>query len=153
FMVTANGKTGAGVFIFATEDGTISAWNPQVDPNHAVLQINTFGAAVYKGLALGSNSQGNFLFAADFRQGTVDMFNSSFGFAGLFTAPSLTSRGFAPFGIANLNGLLYVTFAKQDADKHDDVAGPGNGFVDIFDTNGRLLERLASGGKLNSPWG
>jgi uncharacterized protein (TIGR03118 family) len=153
FKVSANGKSGAAAFIFATEDGSISGWNPQVDPNHAVLQINTFGAAVYKGLALGSNSQGNFLFGADFRQGTVDMFNSSFGFAGQFTDPGLVSHGFAPFGIANLNGLLYVTFAKQNKAKHDDVAGPGNGFVDIFDTSGHLLGRLISGGKLNSPWG
>jgi uncharacterized protein (TIGR03118 family) len=153
FMVSANGKTGSAAFIFATEDGTISAWNPQVDPTHAVLEVNTFGAAVYKGLASGSNPQGNFLFAANFRQGTVDMFNSGFGFAGRFTDPGLTSRGFAPFNIKNLNGLLYVTFAKQNGAKHDDVAGPGNGFVDIFDTSGRLLERLASGGKLNSPWG
>jgi uncharacterized protein (TIGR03118 family) len=153
FIVKGNGQSGNAVFVFATEDGTISAWNPQVDPTHTILQVNTFGAAVYKGLALGSNSRGNFLFAADFRQGTVDMFNSGFGFAGQFTDPGLTRLGFAPFGIANLNGLLYVTFAKQNGARHDDVAGPGNGFVDIFDTSGRLLERLVSGGKLNSPWG
>jgi uncharacterized protein (TIGR03118 family) len=153
FIVSANGQSGNAFFLFATEDGTISGWNPQVDGTHAILEVNTFGAAVYKGLALGSNSQGNFLFAADFRQGTVDAFNSSFGFVGSFTDPSLASRGFAPFNIKNLNGLLYVTFAKQNKAKHDDVAGKGNGFVDVFDTSGHLLGRLISGGQLNSPWG
>jgi uncharacterized protein (TIGR03118 family) len=153
FVVSANGKSGHASFLFATEDGTISGWNAQVDGTHAILEVNTFGAAVYKGLALGSNSQGHFLFAANFRQGTVDAFNSSFGFVGSFTDPGLARHGFAPFNVANVNGLLYVTFAKQNKDKHDDVAGKGNGFVDIFDTSGHLLERLVSRGKLNSPWG
>jgi uncharacterized protein (TIGR03118 family) len=156
FAVTKNGVTRPAVFLFATEDGTISGWNPAVDPTNAILAADqsAFGA-IYKGLALGSNSSGNFLFATNFHNGTVDVFDTHFApvsLAGSFTDPSIPS-GFAPFGIANLNGQLYVTYAKQDADKEDDVAGPANGFVDIFDTNGNLIRRLVTHGRLNSPWG
>jgi uncharacterized protein (TIGR03118 family) len=147
------------LFIFATEDGTIAAWNPGIaDPTHAVLVVdNSQGAtdAVYKGLATGTNSKGNFLFAANFHSGGIDVFDSNFAPAkldGAFTDPDLPA-GFAPFGIRNIDGDLFVTFAQQDAEKHDDVAGLGNGFVDIFDTDGHLIRRFASGGQLNSPWG
>jgi uncharacterized protein (TIGR03118 family) len=153
FFVSANGKSGPAAFLFVTEDGTISGWNPMVDGTHAILKISTLNAAVYKGLALGSTSQGDFLYATDFRQGFVEMFNSNFGFTGRFTDPGLLSHGFAPFNIANVNGLLYVTFAKQNKAKHDDVAGPGNGFVDVFTPSGQFLGRLISRGHLNSPWG
>jgi uncharacterized protein (TIGR03118 family) len=102
---------------------------------------------------LGSNSSGDFLFATNFHNGTVDVFDSRFApanLAGSFTDLSIPS-GFAPFGIANLGGRLYVTYAKQNAARHDDVAGPANGFVDIFDTNGNLIRRLVTRGRLNSP--
>jgi len=102
------------------------------------------------------------LFAANFRAGTIVVFapNGSSGFrpatstevSGSFTDPDIPA-GFAPFGIQNINGDLFVTYAKQGAEKHDDVAGPGNGFVDVFDTDGNLLQRFASGRPLNSPWG
>ncbi len=111
--------------------------------------------AVYKGLALGNNGSADFLYATNFHAGTVDVFNSSFALvtlSGTFADPTLPA-GFAPFGIRNLGGKLYVTYAKQDADKHDDVAGAGSGYVNVFDTNGNLLQRLISGGALNSPWG
>jgi uncharacterized protein (TIGR03118 family) len=156
FIVTKNGVSGHPNFIFATEDGTISAWSPAVDPTHAILAVDkSASGAVYKGLALGSNSSGDFLFATNFHNGTVDVFDSHFApakLAGSFTDPGIPS-GFAPFGIANLHGQLYVTYAKQNAARHDDVAGPGNGFVDIFNTNGNLIRRLATRGRLNSPWG
>ena len=110
----------------------------------------------------GTNVHGIFLFATNFRTGTIDAFapNGSAGFRpatsteieGSFTDPHIPA-GFAPFGIQNINGDLFVTYAKQNAAKHDDVAGPGNGFVDIFDTDGHLLRRFASRGALNSPWG
>src|SRR5262249_27897960 len=109
--------------------------------------------SVFKGLALGSNPGGDFLFATDFRGGVVDQFDSHFNLVNSFTDPRLARRGFVPFGIANLNGLLYVTFAKHDKARHDDVKGPGNGFVDIFAPTGQFLERLSSRGHLNSPWG
>jgi uncharacterized protein (TIGR03118 family) len=161
FSVSVNGKSGASVFIFATEDGTISAWSPTVDSTHAVLEVDNSttptpaDGAVYKGLAMGSNASGNFLFATNFRAGTIDVFDKNFAKAtlpGSFFDPNIPA-GFAPFGIRNINGSLYVTYALQNAEKHDDVAGAGNGFVDVFDTNGNLIKRFASQGTLNSPWG
>jgi uncharacterized protein (TIGR03118 family) len=156
------------VFIFDTEDGTISAWaGGLTPPNNAVLAVdnskipNAANGAVYKGLAFGVNVHGAFLFATNFRAGTIDVFGPPTAPGGLFTAaktdggftdPKIPS-GFAPFGIQNINGDLFVTYAKQNAQKHDDVAGPGNGFVDVFDTDGHLLRRFASRGPLNSPWG
>lgn len=158
FVVKKGKVSGAALFIFATEDGTISGWNRDVDPTHAILAADKSKAspsAVYKGLAIGSNAKGTFLFATNFRAGTIDVFNSHFHqvrLAGSFTDRFLP-RGYAPFGIANLNGKLYVTYALQDAQKHDDVAGAGHGFVDVYDTNGHLIRRLISRGPLNSPWG
>ena len=153
-------------FIFDTEDGTISAWAGGLTPaNNAVIAVdnskipNAANGAVYKGLAVGVNVNGVFLFATNFRAGTIDVFapNGSTGFKpattdGGFTDPKVPA-GFAPFGIQNINGDLFVTYAKQNAQKHDDVAGAGNGFVDVFDTDGHLLRRFASRGPLNSPWG
>jgi uncharacterized protein (TIGR03118 family) len=144
-------------FIWDTEDGTISAWAGGLTPaDQAVLAVDNSPGAVYKGLVFGVNaSQGVLLFATNFRAGTVDVFDHTYTkvtTSGGFADPSIPA-GFAPFGIQNINGDLFVTYAKQNAQKHDDVAGPGNGFVDVFDTDGRLLRRFASRGPLNSPWG
>ena len=152
------------VFIFDTEDGTISAWDGgDKIPGTAELKVDNStekcsnGAigAVYKGLASGENTTGVFLYATNFRCATVDVFDGNFKPAklnGNFQDNSIPS-GYAPFGIANIDGNLIVTYAKQNAEKHDDVAGPGNGFVDIFDTDGHMVERFATRGPLNSPWG
>jgi uncharacterized protein (TIGR03118 family) len=148
----------AALFIFATEDGTISAWNPTVNLHSAVLEVdNSQGGsgAVYKGLALATNSEGVFLYATNFRAGTIDVFDSSFKpakLSGSFRDRKIPA-GYAPFGIALVDGNLFVTYALQDAAKHDDQKGPGRGFVDVFDTNGHLISRFASRGALNSPWG
>lgn len=155
FDITAHGATASSVFLFATEDGTISGWAPTVDPSSSVLAVdNSQGGngAVYKGLAIGTTDQGTFLYAANFRSGTVDVFDSSFKQVNSFTDPNLPA-GYAPFNVQVLDNKLYVTFAEQDAAKHDDVAGPGHGFVDAFDLNGNMLDRVASRGVLNSPWG
>jgi len=147
-----------GLFIFATEDGTISAWAPRepTNPTQAVLAVDNSGSnAVYKGLAMGTNSQGNFLYATNFNSGAIDVFDKNFApatTAGGFEDPALPA-GFAPFGIRNIDGNLWVTYALQNAAKHDDVAGKGNGFVDVFDTDGNLLKRFATAGRLDSPWG
>jgi uncharacterized protein (TIGR03118 family) len=157
FVISNGTKSGKAFFIFATEDGTISGWNPNVDATDSILAVdNSAARAVYKGLALGSTESGNFLYATNFRAGTVDVFANNFQPAtlapGAFTDP-MVPAGFAPFGIQNVGGLLYVTYAKQDAARHDDVAGRGNGVVDVYDTSGTLLRRLAAGAPLNSPWG
>ena len=151
FVLPSNGK-GAS-FIFATDDGTISAWN---GGSPAFIQIdNSALKAVYKGLAIGMSAAGPTLYAANFRSGKIDVFNASWApttLAGSFSDPAVPS-GFAPFNIWNLNNSLYVTWAKQDVNKFLDVGGPGNGYVSVFDLNGNLLTHLISGGSLNSPWG
>jgi uncharacterized protein (TIGR03118 family) len=142
---------GAAPFIFATEDGTIAAWNGGTT---AAIKASVVGA-VYKGLAIGNNGSGDFLYATNFNAGTINVFDSNFSqvsLSGAFTDPNLP-LGYAPFNIQNIGGKLYVTYAKQDAAKKDDVAGAGNGFVDVFDLNGSLQTRLITNGQLNSPWG
>jgi len=142
-------------FIFASEDGTISAFKGAP----IVTVVPNAGApahdAIYKGLAINSATAGTLLYATDFHNGNVDIFDSSFHavtIAGAFTDPNLPA-GFAPFGVQNIGGTIYVTYALQDEDREDDVAGPGNGFVDAYDTSGNLIRRVASAGELNSPWG
>jgi len=159
FAISENGKSGPAFFLFATEDGTIAGWNPNVDPSHAVIAVDRSTAtdaagdvgANYKGLALVTTPTGKFIYATSFRFGTVDVFDSDFDLVNRFTDPTIPV-GFAPFGIHNIGGKLFVTFAKQGPGKDDDAARPGNGFVDVFAPNGDLLQRLVSGGKLDSPW-
>jgi uncharacterized protein (TIGR03118 family) len=159
FKVPKSTPTQPALFIFDTEDGTISGWNPAVDMTHAQLMIDNSASgctdgSVYKGLAMGANATGVFLYATNFRCGTVDVFDSNFKpqtLAGDFSDPELPA-GYAPFGIASIRGNLFVSFAQQNAAKHDDVSGAGHGFVDIFDTNGHLIRQFAERGRLNSPW-
>ncbi len=143
-------------FIFVTEEGTISGWNPTADPTHAILKVGPSSSAVYKGATLGQMSGANFLYVANFRGGSVDVFDATFNPvvmpSGAFNDPHLPS-GFAPFNVQNINGMIFVAFAKQDADKKDEVAGRGLGFVDVFDTTGNWLMRLKHGRWLNAPWG
>jgi len=140
----------AAHFLFDTEDGTISAWS---SGPAAVLEVDLSSSnAVFKGLAAGNHNGSNYIYATDFRNGQVDMFDTNYSLVGSFTDATLPS-GYAPFGIQNLGGQLYVTFALQDPAKHDDVAGPGDGYVDVFDTGGNLVEHFASRGALSSPWG
>ena len=144
---------GGAFFMFATEDGTIAAWSGGTAAN---LPVNNSAAgSVYKGLALATSGGNSYLYASDFHNNAIDVFNSSFTqvtLTGSFNDPSLPA-GFAPFGIRAFGGQLYVTYAKQDAAKHDDVACPGCGFVDVFNTDGTFVRRLISMGALNSPWG
>jgi uncharacterized protein (TIGR03118 family) len=149
----------ASSFIFATEDGTISAWNGGLGTAAGVaaeIKVdNSKSGAVYKGLASNPSTTSPMLYAANFNSGKIDVFDGSFApitVSGGFTDPNLPA-GFAPFNIWNVGGKLYVTYAKQDANKKNDVAGAGNGVVDIFDFNGNMLQHVATGGPLNSPWG
>jgi len=160
FNISQNGKTAPALFIFATEDGTISGWNPNVNGGSSVIAVdnskggNPHGGdgAVYKGLAIGTTKDGTFLYAANFRNDSVDVFNSKFDLVKSFTDPTVP-EGYAPFNVQVLDGKLYVTFAKQDASRHDNVDGAGLGFVDEFSLNGSLIKRVASNGPLNAPWG
>jgi uncharacterized protein (TIGR03118 family) len=156
FVVRVGTVSGPARFIFATEDGTISGWAPNVDATHAIRVIDNFpSGAIYKGLAFAANGIGHFLYATDFHNNKIDVFDSNFhqiDSTGLFVDTKIP-HGYAPFGIQNILGNLYVTYAKQDEDAEDDVAGQGFGFVDVFDANGQLIRRFATRGRLNSPWG
>jgi uncharacterized protein (TIGR03118 family) len=154
-FTVATGK--AASFIFCTEDGTVSGWNSSVSPGAAIVTVNNSASnSVFKGCTLGGTSSAPVLYVTDFHNGVVDMFDANFNpikpAAGAFTDSAIPA-GFAPFNIMNLSGKLYVTYAKQDAAKHDDASGPGNGFVDVYDFSGNLLTHLISQGALNSPWG
>jgi uncharacterized protein (TIGR03118 family) len=159
FKVTKNGNSRPALFIFASEDGSISGWNPNVDGTNAIIAVDNgtnsgTNKAVYKGAALGMAGGHNFLFVTNFHSGQVETYDENFHQTNLngFVDPNLPA-GFAPFGIQNINGQIYVTYALQNKQRHDDVAGPGNGFVNVFDTSGNLIQRLVSNGNLNSPWG
>ncbi len=156
FSVSLGGKSGVPAFIFDGEGGTITAWSPAVNPTVAIIAYDDgSGGAVYKGLALASNGGANFLYATDFHNNKIDVFDTNFSkvaLPGKFQDPSLPT-GFAPFGIQAIGSKLFVTYAMQNAEKHDDVAGTGLGFVDVYDTAGNLLQHFASGGHLNAPWG
>src|SRR5919198_5219747 len=160
FVVSDGTFSGVARFLFASEDGKIRGWSPAVPPpppstQSEVAVDNSAAHAIYKGLALAVTSSGPRLYATDFHNAQVDVFDGSFApvvHAGAFVDPSVP-HGFAPFGIQNIQGRIFVTYAKQDADAKDDVAGQGLGFVDVFDTAGNLLGRVAQHGLLNAPWG
>jgi len=159
----AAGNSGSAVFLFDTENGTIDGWNPAVGvtgtPPSTVTEVarDNGANAVYKGLAIAKASDGKtYLYAANFRSGRVEAYDSTFTPAelpgGLFVDHRLPA-GYAPFGIEEIAGKLYVTYAKQDEGLEDDVAGQGNGFVDVFTNDGAFVRRLVTRGALNSPWG
>ena len=145
-------------FLFATEDGAIVGWNPAVNFLKGIVRRDRSAVglgAVYKGLAIANNGAANHIYAANFRFGTIEVFDANYNLvslSGSFT-DSRIPAGFAPFNVQELGGRLYVTYAMQKPDKHDDQAGAGFGFVDVFDLNGHLLRRLIRRGALNSPWG
>jgi uncharacterized protein (TIGR03118 family) len=159
FVVKSKAGMGPALFIFSSEGGQIIAWNPKADPivNGASTAQTEFSSktAVYKGLAIASTRFGTFLYASNFHDNRVDVFNTRFHRVHLFGdfRDRHLPDGYAPFGIRAIDGFIYVTYAKQDAAKHDDVAGPGHGFIDVFTPGGFLVERLVSRGALNSPWG
>jgi uncharacterized protein (TIGR03118 family) len=148
-------------FIFVTEDGTVSGWNPAVNATVAQIKVNTHSASVFKGVALAtagtaSGVNANYLYVADFRKGRVNVYDANFHRAHLgddaFEDESIP-RGFAPFNVQNIGGNLYVAFAQQDSAKHDEVDGAGLGYVDVFSPSGRLLHHLQHGAWFNAPWG
>jgi uncharacterized protein (TIGR03118 family) len=176
FIVTnpGTGMSGSANFIFATENGTISGRSGTVGANSQSFigvdcsvscTANPAGGAVYKGLAIATIGSSNVLFATNFNSGMIEEYDSSFGFVKSFTDPHLPSvpvgtpagQNWAPFNVQLINGQLYVTYALQNAAKHDDVAGEGNGFVDVFALDGTFVKRLINftgvTSPLDSPWG
>jgi uncharacterized protein (TIGR03118 family) len=158
------------VFIFATEDGTISGWNPQVNispgghapSTNVVLEVDNSSrgksnsGAVYKGATIAAMNGHPFLYVSNFHDDRVEVYDTNFQLvhlrAGAFHDETIP-HGYAPFGIQSVGSVLVVTYAKQNPERHDDVAGPGNGFVDIYSPNGVLQGQLQHGPWMNSPWG
>ena len=155
FVVKGSGGSAPARFIFSSEAGLITAWDPGATPNGAVPVARVRGA-IFKSLALWHTRFGPILLAADFHHGKILAFNRKFHQIhlpkGAFTDRRVP-KGFSPFNIAVLHNSVYVTYAKQDADREDDVAGRGLGFVDRFFAFGLLHQRVASRGTLNAPWG
>lgn len=165
FLVSAAAKSGSSAFIFDGAGGMIAGWSPSVDLTHAVTMYTDAGGAVYKGLAIASNNGALFLYATDFHNNKIDVFDSSFvkqtpsATAFTFADPSLPA-GYAPFGIQAIAGTgvagatqIYVTYAQQAAGNTVTTNGAGLGYVDVYDTNGTLIKQLIAGGVLNAPWG
>jgi uncharacterized protein (TIGR03118 family) len=156
FRVSNGTNTLAARLIFVSEDGMISGWNSNLNNTHAFRAVDRGATgAIYKGVAMGVANNQTFLYATNFHSGQVETYNQNFvlqttGFP--FADPNIPA-GYAPFGIRNFNGNVVVTYAKQDADREDDVPCPGCGFIDVFNTHGHLLRRLVSRGRLNAPWG
>lgn len=144
--------TGAATkYIFCTEDGLISVWSSGESAKTVVDQ--SASGAIYKGLALASDHGTPYLYVTDFHGGKIDVFDQSFKpVRRSFIDPGIPA-GFAPFNVAEIDGQLFVTYAMKDADGEDDVAGQGNGFISIFNTDGSFVKRFVSQGSLNSPWG
>jgi len=148
------------LFLFVTEDGTVSGWNPGVNPTEAVIEVNEKGKSVFKGGTIAQVNKGGvsatYLYVADFRRGRVRVYDTTFHHVPVGEERFDDDRlpeGYAPFNIQNIGGNLYVSFAKQDDKKHDEVDGPGFGYVDVFSPWGRLLLRLEHGPWFNAPWG
>lgn len=154
FVVSGQSGSGPAIFIFVSEDGGISGWNPTADPTNAILVVDHGPQeAIYKGAAISDSLDR--LYVTDFHNNRVEIYDQTFteiDTSSTFVDPTL-HVGYAPFGIQSINGLIYVAYAKQDADGEDDVPGAGHGYVSVFDTNGNFIKRLISRGSLNSPWG
>jgi uncharacterized protein (TIGR03118 family) len=155
FQLTSAGITGYAPFIFASEAGTVSAWSAAINPTQALTVVDGANLhSVYKGLAILTGSVDR-LYAADFHNGRIDVFDSSFNrisVSGGFTDTAVPA-GYAPFNVQAINGQLYVAYAKTTAGSDDETAGAGLGYVAVFDSNGVLVKTLVSGGALNAPWG
>ena len=149
------------LFLFVTEDGTVSGWNPKVNGTTAVIKVNTHSKSVFKGMAVATITDPhmgatNYLYVADFRKARVNVYDTNFQAVRMGDDGFQDERvphGFAPFNIQNIGGNLYVAWAKQDGAKHDEVDGAGLGFVSVFSPTGRLLHRLQWGKWFNAPWG
>lgn len=151
FMVSENSKSGAATFIFDSEAGIISGWSQSVDGSNAITTVdNSATGAVYKGLALDTNTVQ--LYAANFSQNRVEVYNNKWQLVNSFTDTTLPKK-YAPFNVMDVNGTIYVSFAERDRAKHDEIDGPGLGYVDMFNTSGQLQKQLVVQGALNAPWG
>jgi uncharacterized protein (TIGR03118 family) len=160
FLIPTSAGQESALFIFDGEGGTIAAWANGSGAAAVTAYddgvANGANHAVYKGLAVGTVNGATFLYATDLHNNKVDVFDTHFtkpaAMQGKFVDPTMPS-GFVPFGIVALNDQLYDSYTKQDAAKHDETTGAGLGYVDVFDFSGNFVNRFASAGALNAPWG
>ena len=156
FVIKSDTRHAPAQFLIASEDGAISAYNPSVDRSSAIRVIDrSADGAVYKGLATARLGKSDFLYAANFHSGAIDVFDSHFRpvqLRGVFHDETVPDT-FSPSNIANIGGKLYVSYAIHDAAGVDAVPGKGNGIIDVFNPDGTLSRRLVSSGPLNAPWG
>jgi uncharacterized protein (TIGR03118 family) len=161
FLIPASSTGGGGgsfqaLFITATEQGNIWAWSPNLTTPTSAVRVGGSPSSVFKGLALAANGTERFLYAADFANGRIVVFDTQFrvvNLTGRFVDPNLPS-GYSPFNVANILGDIFVAYAQQNqSSPGDEVAGSGLGYVSVFDANGRFVRRFASRDVLNAPWG
>jgi uncharacterized protein (TIGR03118 family) len=156
FIVTDGTHSGPALFMFSTEEGKILGWNPNVSTTVAQVAVNLSRKnAVFKGLAIAPDVGTGRLYATDFHNNVVDVWNGNFHRIvnqGAFVDPNLPAK-YGPFGIQTIGDRVFVTYAKHEPTGDDEAHGPGLGFVDEYDTSGTLLQRVASHGVLNAPWG
>jgi len=156
FVVTNGSNSGPAMFLFDTEDGTISGWNPSVNATQALIAVNNGSRGDnYKGMEIAKNGTATFMYVADFFNAQVRVLDTNFqevSLAGSFTDPNLPA-GYAPYNLRKIGTRLFVLFAKQNAKKSEAVVGAGLGLLDVFDLNGNFIRRLTTGGQLNAPWG
>jgi uncharacterized protein (TIGR03118 family) len=146
----------AALFLFATEDGTISGWDPNVDVFNAIVTVNHNGSASYTGLTIAEVGDSLYLYAANFLSGNVDVFNGAFQPVQFSEHPfqdPLVPKDYAPFNVQNIGQNIYVTFAAHDGSGKKSRHGAGLGYVDVFNGRGKLLQRLGNGPWMNAPWG
>lgn len=157
FEIYAGAASGPSTFLYATEEGQILGWNHQVDAEHTVVAVDESAAgAGYTGLAMARFGTRSLLYAADFHQGEIDVYDEDFAHATGLAANAFQDPGipadYSPFGISTVAGRLYVAYARQDTTGEEEVPGPGAGYIDVFEPDGRLVRRFASRGELNAPW-
>jgi uncharacterized protein (TIGR03118 family) len=169
FLLDPSKPASHAIFLWVTEDGTVQGWNPGIKPTMAVIKVdnsqvpNAQNGAVYKGATIAEIDGKHFILAANFRSGRIDVFDSNFNQVTLHRGDfednafddDRIPKDFAPFNVQGVGPNIYVTYAKQDAARHDPVkpGDPGDGFVDVFNSHGRLLQRLEHGKWFNAPWG
>jgi uncharacterized protein (TIGR03118 family) len=153
FAVEQGGVSGPSRFIFVTLEGRVLGWSPTVDPANAIVAVdNGASGASYTGAAFAENAEGGRLFVANFAAGSVEVFDAQFAAAGSFTDSNVPPT-YSPFGVARIGARIYVTFVPRDPRTGDEVPGIGHGLIDVFSQDGTLIQRLATGGELNAPWG
>jgi uncharacterized protein (TIGR03118 family) len=157
FEIASGSDSGPSHFLFATLDGVILGWSPDVDPKSGVIAVDNSSDSSYTGLAIGRSGGQTLLYAANFAKGRIDVFGEDFeeprDLASRAFRDDDVPSGYVPFGIQNLDGRIYVAWAMPNSRGDDAMTGAGLGYVNVFEANGALIDTVALGNQLNAPWG